>query len=189
MLPVTALTNGMGIFKAHLYGAWHSSKEKTKPISRQTQRSLLHIPERTQRHYESQIGMQVHPNYAVGAAYTAANIEKAAWQRGRALFQFVDKNGRLGPGNGRYIAWQLPNSYEGPHHTGAPGRQRRINRRLIGLVQDGVQGNNEQQQVKRRYFSNGATAAQAISRQQTGEAYWPLTKERRKWIWSVFFVD
>ncbi|MCP5096940.1 MAG: hypothetical protein GY943_15430 [Chloroflexi bacterium] len=191
-LPTKAFTNGIGHFKAHLYAAWHSSRNQQSnkvgtPISRQTQQQLTQVPQRTQRHYEKQAGVKTKTNLAVGSAYTPTNIEKHTWKKGGAIFQFVDKNGRLGKKNGRYVAWQMPNSYIGPHAVAARGNQRRVNRQLIDLVQKGAQGNNEPLKTQRRYFQNGRFAAKAISQHQIKEGYWPLPDNHRYQLWSVFF--
>jgi hypothetical protein len=190
-LPVKALTGGIGLFKAHLYGAWHSGRNSHtqsagKPISRQTQELLTQVPQRTQRHYEQQAGVQIIPNLAIGSAYTPANIEQQTWRKGGAVFQFVDKNGRIGKRNGRYVAWQMPNSYIGPHANAAPGNHRRLNRQLTGLVQKGVQG-NDLLSPNHRYFHNGHAAATALTRQRTDESYWPLPVKQCYQLWSVFF--
>jgi hypothetical protein len=50
-IPVKSVTQSIGDFKAHLYGAWHSGRKTNNPISREVQRSITSIPERTQRHY------------------------------------------------------------------------------------------------------------------------------------------
>lgn len=185
LLPTTILTKGIGAFKAHLYAAWHSGRNTPNPISRSTQRKLLHVPERTQRHYEQIAGVKVRTNLAVGARYTPENIEKHTWRRGGAVFQFVDKQGRLGKGNGRYLAWQLPNSYVGPHQQAARGNIYRINRQLSGLVHEGAQGNSDTR-LNRRYFPHGAEAAKAIQRQQGEEVYWPIHFKQRVQLWSIF---
>lgn len=188
LLPVSALTGGVGQFKAHLYGAWHSGRREANPISRQTQRQVLGVPERTQRYYEQRIGMTVQSNLAIGEVYTPEHLQKHVWRKGGAVFEFVDRNGRYGRKNGRYVAWQLPNSYAGPHRQTVSGRQRRINRQLTGLVQDGAQGNDEQQGT-RRYFAHGAAAAQAFNLQRVTEGYWPSGDRRATtMLWSVFFA-
>ena len=185
LLPVTVLTAGIGTFKAHLYAAWHSGRRTSNPISRDTQQKLLGIPGRTQRHYEQKTAVTVITNLAVGAPYTAENIETHTWRHGGAVFQFTDKQGRLGKPNGRYLAWQLPNLYFGPHQKAALGRQRHINRQLIGLVHKGAQGNIEPR-FTRRYFPHGADAAQAVQTKQCQEGYWPLKQKQRLQIWSLF---
>ncbi len=185
LLPTTILTKGVGIFKAHLAAAWHSGRKTPNPISRSTQRKLLHVPERTQRHYELAAGVKVKTNLAVGALYTPENIEKHMWQRGGAVFQFVDKQGKLGKQNGRYLAWQLPNSYVGPHQPAARGNLHRVNRQLSGLVHEGAQGNSDKR-LNRRYFLHGAAAAKAIQRQQNNEVYWPMHHKHRIQLWSLF---
>ena len=185
LLPIKALTSGISTFKAHLYAAWHSGRKTSNPISRQTQRKLLKVPERTQRHYEKIAGVQVKTNLAIGNRYTPENIEAHTWQRGGAVFQFHDKQGRLGKRNGRYIAFQLPNQYVGPHQQAARGKLVRINRQLNDLVHEGAQGNSDTR-LQQRYFAHGAAAAKAIQREQCDEVYWPLRQHQRSQLWSLF---
>ena len=186
LLPIKTLTNGIGTFKAHLYAAFHSGRQVENPISRETQSMLTGVPQRTQRHYEKEAKVRVQSNYAVGEVYSPHNLEKHIWRKGGAVFQFVDKQGRMGKRNGRYIAWQLPNSYSGPHQKASWGNQRKINQQLIDLVHKGAQGNGEQ--VECRYFQHGAAAAKAISKKESVETYWPLQKRKSKQqLWSAFF--
>ena len=133
-LPLAALTDGMGVFKAHLYAAWHSGRRENKPISRAAQAVMLGVPERTQRHYCRVAEVRRQANLVIGEKYSQEKFEEQLWQRGRAAFVFVDGNGRQGPKNGRYIARQLPNSYRGPHETAVKGRVRKINQQLKDLV-------------------------------------------------------
>ncbi|MCI0647624.1 MAG: hypothetical protein L0346_22410, partial [Chloroflexi bacterium] len=140
-LPVAALTSGAGVFKAHLYAAWHSGRKTANPVSRQTQEELIGVPARTQRHYDQVAGVNSKRNIAVGDKYDEEVMEQRAWQRGRAVFEFVDVQGRQGPKNRHYVAWRLPNSYQGPHRQAARGRQRKVNRRLKDLVNKRAQGN------------------------------------------------
>ncbi len=181
-LPLSALTQGIGHFKAHLYTAYHSGRQVNNPISRQTLEQLTAVPERTQRHYEKQTRIKVKPNLAIGAAYSPENIEQQSWQRGGAVFKFSDKNGRFGKKAATYLAWQLPNSYIGPHKQAAYGQQRQINHQLTDLVREGAQGNGENK-IVRTYFDHGKDAYKA----QTTECavYWPAGDSKNHSLWHI----
>lgn len=183
-----ALTNGIGTFKAHLYSAWHSGRASNKPISRQTLQKITAVPERTQRHYEKQTKTKVKANLAIGATYSPESIEQHTWQRGGAVFKFVDKNGRFGHKQTTYLAWQLPNSYIGPHEQAAYGRQKRINHQLTDLVHEGAQGNGELK-IKRLYFDHGKDAAKTTDRQFGKTTYWPEGETPDYSLWHIFFYS
>lgn len=70
-----------------------------------------------------------------------ATTEEAAWQHSRAMFVLTDNKGLQGKPGRRYLAWQLPNSYSGPHALLARGRQRHFNHQLVDLRQYGDVGN------------------------------------------------
>ncbi|MEM7334666.1 MAG: hypothetical protein AAF490_21500 [Chloroflexota bacterium] len=184
-LPLAALTQGIGYFKAHLYTAWHSGRQSSNPISRQTLRELTAVPERTQRCYEKQTKVKITPNLAIGAAYTPENIEQQSWQRGGAVFKFLDKNGRFGKKDATYLAWQLPNSYVGPHEQAAHGQQRQINHNLTDLVHKGAQGNGEIK-IERTYFDHGKDASKALKFSQT--TYWPEGKSQKHGLWHMLTI-
>ena len=185
-LPVKTITAGIGDFKAHLYGAWHSGRKTNNPISRQVQQSITSIPERTQRHYCEVAGIRRQANIAIGNKTNPEEAEKQAWRRGRATFEFVDHQGRQGRKGTAYIAWHLPNSYTGPHQQSPKGRMRKINRKLADLVTKGAQGNGGET-VEKLYFANGKEAGRASNRGNKKETYWlmSLTKRNHQ-IWSCF---
>lgn len=187
-LPIAAITAGIGDFKAHLYAAWHSGRRTDNPITRQKQEELTGIPERTQRHYGRVAQVGVRRNLAIGDTYTKEAAEKTAWRRGQ-VFTFTDYQGQQGRVGTRYVAWQMPNSYTGPHSGAASGRQRKINRELKDLVDKEAQGNSSQR-VRRCYYANGGEAGRAYNRQPDQDVYWPLPRQRRRnsaALWACFF--
>ncbi|MCI0579744.1 MAG: hypothetical protein L0332_24415 [Chloroflexi bacterium] len=185
-LPLAALTGGVGVFRAHLYAAWHSGRKLANPISRETQEALIGVPARTQRHYGQVAGVSSKRNLAVGDRYDEEVMEQRAWQRGRAVFEFVDVQGRQGPKNRHYVAWRLPNSYQGPHRQATRGRQRKVNRRLKDLVNKRAQGNGSQK-VDKLFYRDGAEAGRVFNRRSGSEAYWPaLELPAGQVVWGVF---
>ena len=185
-LPIKSVTKSIGDFKAHLYGAWHSGRKTNNPISREVQQSITGIPERTQRYYCKVAGIHRQANIAIGNRKNPKEVEKQAWQRGRATFEFVDHQGRQGRKGTTYIAWHLPNSYTGPHQQSPTGRMRKINRKLNVLVTKGAQGNGGET-VEKMYHAHGKEAGRALNQGEGSEAYWPkVGVSRRSCLWAVF---
>ncbi|MBP8000672.1 MAG: hypothetical protein KA314_14170 [Chloroflexi bacterium] len=100
------------------------------------------------------------------------------------MFPFTDFRGKKGNAGQTYHAWQLPNTYFGPHaHLGAAADATIIanwqtcdtkgtrNGRVGDLVQ--------------RYFGNGASAGKGWMKCGRGVAYWPGKKGRRVVVWWV----
>jgi hypothetical protein len=185
MLPLEALVNGIGRFRAELYAAFHSSRTKTAPdgteqaapIARETLTELSGVGETTQRRYEEETAVHVRFNYAIGNRATPEEIEDKAWQHGNAVFTLEDTRGQQGPKGREYVAWQLPNSYEGNHQPCPKGRQRRINRQLRDLVMKGMPGNVEQTTEAsamrdKLYYPTGKLAAQAFNKGKVDGCYW-----------------
>ncbi len=184
-LPIKAITQNIGDFKAHLYAAWHSGRKVNNPISREVQQNLTGIPERSQRHYCRVAKLNRQTNIAIGNKKNPEEVQKQAWQRGRALFEFTDHQGWQGRKGVSYTAWQLPNSYTGPHQQAPKGRMRKINRKLKDLVNQEAQGNGGEK-IEKRYFANGKTAVRGLKKQR-GEVYWPMMSvSRQSQLWVVF---
>lgn len=190
-IPIRVITAGISEFRAHLYAAWHSGRRSDNPVSRAAQRELTHVPERTQRHYGRIARIKTKKNIAIGRKLTPTALEETAWQRGQAAFVYTDYAGEFGVANGRYLAWQLPNSYQGPHQQAHSGRQRKTNRRmkkpqLQNLVEIGAQGNREFKDGQ-LYHANGSEAVQALRR--TEESYWPTERKRKTQFWAVLQAE
>lgn len=185
-LPIKAITKSIGEFKAHLYAAWHSGRRQTNPISREVQKTITGVPERTQRQYCRVAKISRHTNIAIGSKYTQEEAEKQAWRRGQASFIFTDHNGNHGRKGTSYTAWHLPNSYISPHQQTTNGRMRKINQKLNVLVHKGARGNGSEK-VEKTYFANGKDAARALNRGLGKEIYWPtMTVSMRSQFWTVF---
>lgn len=180
-LPLQVLLSGMGQVRAHLYATFHSGRKKSNPISRSKLEAITRVPSRTQRCYDRAAKVTRRDNIAVGERFGAGAIQERAWRHGRAAFQFIDHHGRLGPDGNRYVAWRLPNSYEGPHDPAPKGRQKKINQE-IDLVNRRAQGNDlgrteVRLTVDRLFHPNGAEAGRAFNRNGKEDAYWPLITE------------
>ena len=196
-LPTAALLDGIGTFRAHLYVAFHSGRTKetshgdqTMPIARETLEQLSGVGRSSQRNYEERIGVDVQANFAVGDLSTKENQEKRAWAKGQALFELKDYRGQQGRKGKIYLAWQLPNTYLGQHRHRPRGRQKRINRKLKGLVMKGMPGNvggtSETCQPEKIYYPNGKLAARAYGRDVERELYWKRhrTENGRFELWQ-----
>ena len=169
-LPLEAMLSGLGVFRAHLYAAFHSGRvsddmpqEKARPIARDTVAELSGVGRSSQRVYEKRLGLKIQFNFAVGHVLTKECQEEQAWKHGQALFELKDYRGQQGQKGKTYLAWQLPNTYHGHHQHRPKGRQKRINRELNDLVMQGVPGNVEgtidTPRLAKRYLLNRALVA------------------------------
>jgi hypothetical protein len=178
-LPVSGLLGSIGVVRAHLYAAFHSSRnhQTAKPIARATLQQLTRVSRRSQHNYEQRAGVRRQRNLAVGEPNTDQNREQRGQQQGQALFTFHDTKGKQGSPGKQYLAWQLPNSYIGPHQPAAIGQQKRINRELADLFMQGMTGNGQEliarTAVRRRFQANGAQAARQFNQDSQHDLYWP----------------
>jgi len=193
-LPINALLGRVGVVRAHLYASFHSSRNHhtTKPIARATLQQLSRVSRRSQRNYEQRAGIRRQRNLAVGELNTDQNREQRGQKQGQALFTFNDNKGKQGSPGKQYLAWQLPNSYIGPHQSAPLGRQKRINRELADLFMQGMTGNGEEMvncaAVRRRRFqTNGAQAARQFNQNSQHDLYWPtqLGENGRAQLWHL----
>jgi hypothetical protein len=194
-LPVTVLLQGIGGVRAHFFASFHSGRqgnlakecglkgERTdpRPISRATLQKITHVKPRTQRHYEGRAAVCHRRNYAIIQQSNTADIQRQAWRRGRAWFRYTDYRGRHGLKGRIYSAWQLPNSYWGPHEPLPSGRRKKINREIVDLFMKGMTGNGNFLNDKgesssdfptRRFYKSGATAASRYNRGSDNDIYW-----------------
>jgi hypothetical protein len=185
-LPIKTLLAGIGTVRAHFYACFHSGRSSENPISRETLESMTGLSPRTQREYDRLAQVKRQQNIAVGPRYNKITAEGQSWKRGRAVFTFIDSQGKQGPKNREYIAWRLPNSYQAPHQKRSKGRQKKINQQLVSLVKNGVQG-NDHVEADKLFWTNGAAAGKAYSRDQELDAYWPRGSAQRRpgAIWYV----
>ncbi|MEM7114878.1 MAG: hypothetical protein AAF614_20750 [Chloroflexota bacterium] len=188
-LPLNTLLQPIGHIRAHFYASFHSSRSHDKrgaaPISRETLAKLSNTNRQTQRLYEAKIGIRPQQHFALGRATNPAAQEETLWQKGKAAFIFTDHQGQHGAALQKYAAWQLPNSYTGPHQRLNKGRQKQLNRRLADLRNLGIAGNGNCQERERlsfglrRYVLNSYLAAKAKS----DEAYWPAPLRKSVGLW------
>jgi hypothetical protein len=191
-LPLSILLKSIGTVRAHFYATFHSSRNGRndqvgrttgKPISRQTLKTLSSATRKTQRLYEKKVGVHQKTNYAVGNCYSIEAAQDLAWKQGRAFFHFQDKKGYIGKSGQKYLAWQIPNSYNGPHDISSRGHQRRINRQLADLLNEGITGNGEaggdevvggsEDRMRRPiFYRNGSKAARDYNRSPERDYYW-----------------
>jgi hypothetical protein len=113
-------------------------------------------------------------------------IGERAWGKGQAAFRFLDAQGNQGAPVREYVAWQMPNSYEGPHSQRCKGRQKKIYRQLIELVENGMRANG-QGTVERLFWSNGAAAGKGYGLNPNIDAFWPHGHSNAKTyiLWNV----
>lgn len=170
-LPLAVLTQSIAKVRAHFYATFHSGR-KEAPIARATLETLTSLTPPTQRAYEKAAGVHRQSHIALGPRLNTVCPQNLAWEHGKALFAFTDHNGRHGKAGQTYWAWQLPNSYHGPHLRQNRAATKRLNRQLQVLSLQGKTGNSlPNGRYGRRFFANGQTAVTHHSR--TGElSYW-----------------
>jgi hypothetical protein len=189
-IPVPVLRQKIGTVRAHLYATFHSSRSQPnrakKPIARATVAQLTQVQPRTQRRYERKARVKKQQQFAIGAQATVENLQARGWEQGQATFQFKDFKGKQGQQGNNYVAWQLPNSYVGPHAHLPKGRQKRINRTLTDLFMQGMTGNGQRPRVgARRFFDNGRLAAKSYLRNPEKDHYWRGAGNGRYQLWQV----
>jgi hypothetical protein len=186
-LSHSVLLQSIGTVRAHFYASFHSGRSSKgnhdvpRPLARERIKQLGHMSRRTQRRYEKRANIQCQSNYAITRHYSIESHQEQAWKRGRAVFLFTDYQGKLGRKEATYTAWQLPNSYKGPHDRLARGQQKRINRKLVDLSMKGMTGNGRFSDPEKRpqkpglircFFTNGAQAGKNYNRFPKRDAYW-----------------
>lgn len=197
-LPVARLLEGIGTVRAHFYASYHSSREQNsrdgqaRPVSRATLAAMMQVSRRSQQAYELAAGVQRQPNWAIGPAQGEAPLQELSWEHGQALFTFVDRRGHYGQPGGRYLAWQLPNSYQGPHPTQGRCHQKALNQQLVDLYSKGVTGNGKQEEEGAttaplsRFYDDGQAAVRALNRGLRHDAYWRTNRSENQFhIWHV----
>ena len=203
-ISISALSDGIGKVRAHLYASFHSGRVKVSqqkmpsmPIARETLEAITGAGRRSQRAYEQQTGLKAQQNFAIGERTDLERRQKCAWRHGTALFELKDYRGQQGKQGRTYLAWQLPNTYGSIHEPQPKGRQKRINRELADLFMKGMTGNGEegverhsssgQQKFVKHYYANGALAAKAYNRNPGQDKYWwrENTVSNRLGAWHV----
>jgi hypothetical protein len=177
-LKVSILTQGIGAVRAHFYASFHSGRngpeqQAAGPIARDTLHTITDVHPRTQRRYERQAQVGRRTNYAIGPQLNARDQQREAWERGAALFPFTDERGQHGRPGETYLAWQLPNQYVGPHPQRSRRCQKRLNRALADLFNQGITGNDENSRYEKCFHGNGKVAARAYNRDPHQDRYWP----------------
>ena len=176
-LPRTILTQSIGKVRAHLYAAFHSGRKKANPISRAALTRISEVSPRTQQNYERRAGVRKQRNFATGARLTSDSAQEQAWQKGPACFPWHDHKGTHGSTTATFLAWQLPNSYNGPHEQRPNGNRKRFNRQLADLSTKGMTGNGRPavEFKAKRYCDNAKAAAQSAN--NTGNSHLPIGKD------------
>lgn len=181
-VDVDVLVDSIGSVRAHFYASYHSGRRHNRPISRQCLEELTGVSRRSQHKYEAEAGIKPRQNWALGARYTQEAVQERAWRQGTGVFQFTDHQGRTGAAGATYVAWQLPNSYVGPHDQQVTSSRKRINRQLVDLFTKGITGNGKKEVVKQghecpvaRFYEHGQAAARAYNRSPEKDLYWQST--------------
>lgn len=181
-IPVSALGGGIGAVRANLFASFHSGRN-SKPIARQTLAKKSGVAPRTQRRYDRLSGVSKQTNYARGPKLGSKEAQEQAWQQGPASFAWREARKGRDDQEARFLAWQLPNSYHGPHARLGRGRQKRQNKALADLLNKGTAGNDHRHYdgLFPRYFADARAASRAYGRSSTA-VYWPAIV-RGTWHW------
>lgn len=204
-LPIELLTKSIGTVRAHFYASFHSGRNQETatngihgtPIARQTLKTMSHLTRHTQRAYERRVNVQRQQNFAIGEPITkdweqSSAGQEHAWQHAQAGFCLTDYQGKQGKPGTTYLAWQLPNTYIGPHRQQLRNCQKRINQTLADLYRQGIAGNSEatvedEKRYRRRFYSNGQLAAKAYNRSADRDIYWHSAGSRRNGRYQLWY--
>ena len=159
-------------WRAVLFVAWLSGR--AAPISQCMIEHITGLSASTQRRYVKRLGVQRHYNIAIGRVWSREVMEEEAWKRGRGMFRFRDRRGKLGRPGQSYVAWHLPNWYEtgGFLTTGGKSCRRRANRNLAEC------GGGAMCDAK-LFHLDGKSASRALSgRSGENDVYWRVGKSR-----------
>lgn len=187
-IPLEALVQSLGKARAFLYTTFHSARSHdglSNPISRHKLETLSHVSRRSQQHYEKQSGVKRCANIAIGPKMTDDNKHRLGAQHGLATFEFIDRQGRHGRPGDVHIAWQLPNSYDGPLTALSSHRLKRFNRQLTDLLIKGTVGNSKQTDSSRPeqcFYNNGQKAVSGFNRSPQNDCYWSGPKKCGKYV-------
>ena len=181
-LTLTNFLAPLGELNAHFYASFHSGRASKSPISRETISALTGISRRSQQRYEKIADVKTTKNYALGPSYSDTQREEQSWQRGQAIFTITDYRGIYGRKGAKYLAWQLSNSYQGPHSRCSRNKRKHLNRNF-GLVIDREQGNDAA--IKRIYCANGHDAARQWNRDNRRRIYWQSKQRFQDQWWHV----
>ncbi len=129
-MRLTIFLAPLGELNAHLYASFHSGRDSQRPISRHTIKSLTGVPWHTQQRYEKLAHVKTTKNYAVGPQFNSRQQEEHLWQHGCATFTYTDYRGLYGRKGQKYLAWQLPNTYRGPHSRCSQNKKKLLNCKL-----------------------------------------------------------
>lgn len=173
-LPLAVLFKGMGAVRAHFYASFHSGRKVQNPISRAALTKLSNVSPRSQQNYERRTHVQKRRNYAIGPRLGSERAEEIAWRNGSACFSWHDHARIFSEQEHAYLAWQIPNSYVGPHKQRPYGRQRQFNRQLTVLSNKGMTGNDQEAEdiPRRRYFGDACRAIRSATERRE-LIYWP----------------
>ena len=189
-LPIKAVTGKLQYFKAKLFAAWWTANKWH--MSQQKIAEIYNISPSTQLRYCRIAGIQSKPQYALGETYTQETAHETAYERGNKTFIFTDYKGKQGKAGQKYLAWRLPNEI---HHTGlnlAPrGMQRKHNRQLTDLFNEGLTGNGRGKQVRIFHPTVGKAVQYVRKYREAVDAYFTLKPppKRRCVLWGVILGE
>ena len=196
LIDASIFLQSIGTVRAHFYASYHSGRARNNPISRQRLMEMANVSRRSLHNYEQTAGVEPRHNWAIGAEYSQEAAQERTWQQGHGVFKLTDHKGKAGTPGASYLAWQLPNSYCGPHQQQTTASRKRINRELVDLFMKGITGNSKQEVgnggsceeefASPCFYEHGRAAAKAYNRAPQNDIYWQGHSHFRHYrVWHV----
>lgn len=181
VIPIADIVGKIKRAKAALFSVVHAGRGEA-PISREVQRQITGISERTQREYiaENPDLITSRKEIAIGKQIrSSADIHENAFNNGNAAFVFTDHQGHIGRCGAEYAARQLPSSHHTQYAKAAKGRKRKINKRLKSdHVKKAARGNGWKR-VEQTFFDNGAAAGNAVIQRHNTTCFMEIGRATR----------
>ena len=153
-IPTTKLLGTIGVVRAYLYATFHAAGKRggNAPIARATLQDIAGVSAGSQRNYELQAGVVAEKQFVIEVA--SDFDEEMVWQHGGAGIKIIDSKGLHGVAGQAVWLRRLPNKYACEFERGLTRLRKRLNRRLVGLLDIRGTG-NDWQKIQARYRVNG----------------------------------
>lgn len=153
-IPTSKLLGTIGLVRAYLYASFHVAGKHggNAPIARATLHDIAGVSAGSQRSYEMQAGVVAEKQFVIEAS--AECDEEMAWQHGGAGIKIVDSKGLHGAAGQSVWLRRLPNKYTCEFECGLTRLRKRLNRKLVDLLNIRGTG-NDWRKVRARYCVDG----------------------------------
>ena len=153
-IPTTKLLGTIGVVRAYLYATFHVAGKRggNAPIARATLQDIAGVSAGSQRNYEMKSGIVAEKQFVVETVSECD--EEMVWQHGSAGIKIIDSKGLHGAAGQAVWLRRLPNKYACDFERGLTRLRKRLNRKLVDLLNIRGTG-NDWQKVRARYRVNG----------------------------------